>query len=631
MSPARWAPAVTVSLVLVALALLLEHGGQAGVGWGVLELSGRLYFALLVFAPLLLYPLAWRRHEPSRVRVGLALLPGFLWWGTEVAGRLAWHSLPEALWLACSPFNVFHLYLGCAAMGLADLGCRFAWPHESGAPGWRRIVAVCAGVLLGPVVAVSTLFPFLFGYRALFQADLLPMPAGYPGPLSGQEFSRQQPATQSPNVVFILSDDHRWDFAGYEGHPFVETPALDRLAAEGLRFERAYVSSSLCSPSRASFLTGVYPHRHGVWNNFTTWSNENRTFFEYLARAGYATAFIGKWHMPGGLPELRGVDHFVSFTNVGGQGTYEWNPMVVDGREEPSGTRYIATELTNRALAWLDERREPGPDGSIQPFALYLSHKSVHADFTPDEPDRGRYADASPALPSGAKHPWIHLSRGQYTHLNFQPIDDSVRTYAEAIHSMDREIGRVLDYLEQGGLAENTIVIYTSDNGYQWGEKGLVDKRWAYETSIRVPLLVRYPAAGHPKGVSTPAIVANVDVAPTLLELTGITPPAYMQGQSFLPVLSDPSLRDPTTSRRDAFLYTYYFEPPYPTPSSEALVTPRYKYIEWDGLPAELYDLSQDPTESRDLISTEDPALVDRLSLQLRALSEKIRAAPEDV
>jgi N-acetylglucosamine-6-sulfatase len=394
-------------------------------------------------------------------------------------------------------------------------------------------------------------------------------------------------------VVVVLSDDHRFDFAGYAGHPFVSTPALDRLAAEGVRFERAYVTSSLCSPSRASFLTGTTPHRHGVWNNFTPWSDGNRTFFEYLSRAGYATAFVGKWHMPGGLPRLRGVDHFVTFTHLGGQGVYEWCPLVVDGREEPSRTRYIATELTDRALAWLSERTD-------RPFALFLSHKSVHADFTPDGRDRHRYEPVPVVLPPGT-HPWSHLMRAQYTHLAFRPLPTLVRRYAETVTSMDREIGRLLDFLDGEDLARDTVVIYASDNGYLWGEHGLVDKRWAFEESIRIPLLVRHPAGGAAPGSSRRQLVANIDLAPTLLDLAGFETPPHMQGRSLLPVL-----RDPGAVHRQALLYRYFFEPPYPTPSVRAVVTDRHKLVAVEGSEPALFDLEGDPREAHDRLA--DPA-----------------------
>ncbi len=600
-------PALGVAALLGVLALALDHGLRLGLGRGAVEAIGRVYFALLVGAPLLLYPLAVRAGPSLRVRLALSLLPGFLWWLTEIRMRMRWHTLPEALWLAGSPVNLAHLYLSLLAVAIADLGVRcvgfLRGRHQR--PRTRRAIAVVGALVLGPALVLGSIPAFLSGYRALFQADLLPLPAALPGPLPPGSVT---PSARPPNIVFILSDDHRSDFAGYAGHPFVETPALDRLAAEGVRFTRAYTTSSLCSPSRASFLTGVYPHRHGVWNNFTPWADGNRTFFEYLSQAGYATAFIGKWHMPGKLPELRGVDHFVTFTQLGGQGSYEWCPLVVNSREEPSRTRYIATELTDRTLAWLGQQRG-------RPFALYLSHKSVHADFRPDEAERGRYAEAPLVLPDGAQ-PWIHLTNGQYTHLNFTSLDASIRRYAETVTSLDREIGRVLDYLAEHGLEQNTLVIYTSDNGYLWGEHGLGDKRWAYEESIRIPFLVRYPASGHVAGSTIDQLVANIDVAPTLLELAGLAVPAHMQGRSLLPLLANPR-----AEHRDALFYSYFFEPPYPTPSLRAVVTPHHKYVAYDGLPPELFDLDADPREQHNLAGGEAAALEHALAEQLETLA----------
>ncbi len=606
-----WLTVLSVSGLLGLMALALDHGPGLGIGDGALRTIGRVYFALLLGAPLFVYPFAWRAGLPAAARIFLSLLPGFLWWLTEIPVRLHWHSVPEALWLVGSPLNLAHLYLSLVAVVLADLGCRTGAAIGGRGLGFRGkpTLAVAAGIALGPVLVLGSIQPFLNGYQALFQRDLLPMPASFPGPLPAGSAVRANPAERPPNLVFILSDDHRWDFAGYEGHPFIETPSLDRLAAEGVRFSRGYVTSSLCSPSRASFLTGTYPHRHGVWNNFTPWSDENRTFLEYLSQAGYATAFVGKWHMPGKLPDLRGVDHFVTFTHVGGQGVYEWCPLVVNGREEASRTRYIATELTDRALAWLDTNQD-------RPFALYLSHKSVHSDFTPDEPERDRYAEASVELPPGT-HPWSVMTDAQYAHLNLRPLGDSVRRYAAAVTSLDREIGRVLDYLAAHGLEENTVVLYTSDNGYLWGEHGLVDKRWAYEESIRVPFLLRYPASGHVPGTSRDALIANVDVAPTLLDLAGLAVPERMQGRSLTPLL-----RDPGASVRDALFYAYYDEPPYPAPSVQAVVTPRYKYVKYDGRPAQLFDLEADPGEQTNRAAGNAP-LAAALAERLHALGDE--------
>jgi N-acetylglucosamine-6-sulfatase len=175
---------------------------------------------------------------------------------------------------------------------------------------------------------------------------------GSPGEACGQ--------SQPPNIVFILSDNQRWDFMGCAGHPFVETPNLDRLASEGILFSNAFVTTSLCSPSRASFLTGQYAHTHGVRDNVTPWNDDNQTFFELLREAGYESAFIGKWHMPGPLPRLRGVDLFVTFTIQKGQGRYFDCPLVVDGVEKPSRKPYITEELTDYALDFVSKPRE-GP------------------------------------------------------------------------------------------------------------------------------------------------------------------------------------------------------------------------------------------------------------------------------
>jgi N-acetylglucosamine-6-sulfatase len=617
-------PASLVVLIMAALAGVLDRGVDQGLSGDLIEFSGLVYFGLLMGAPLILYPFAWRAGLARSARFALALSPSLLWWGTEVGFRLETHTLAEAIWLSTSPFNTFHFAILLTGLGLSDWICRLVSSRtgrEVGRTRWTRLALVLAGLPVGLALSLGWVPAFLFGYYGLFQDGLLPIPTTRPGPMADGEAVPLPGNAVRPNIVFILSDDHRADFAGYAGHPFIETPALDRLASEGIRFDRAYVTSSLCSPSRASFLTGQTPHRHGVWNNFTPWSDENRTFFEYLAEAGYDTAFIGKWHMPGSLPELRGVDHFVSFTNLGGQGTYEWNPLVVDGREEESRTRYIATELTDRALEWLDARiadrvdtgsLDPDSKGRERPFALMLSHKSVHADFRPDEEERGRYREEAVELPEGA-HSWTHQLNGQYAHMTYMPLADAVRVYGEAIASMDREIGRVLDWLDAEGLAHNTLVIYASDNGYMWGEHGRTDKRWAYEDSIRIPLLVRLPALGHPEGARSDAIVANFDVAPTLVELAGLERPAHMQGLSFVPLLRDPSPRPDSNPWRSNLFYSYYFEPPYPAPTVMALVTPRFKYVETNGRKPSLYDLASDPKESRDLIDDVDAQTLENL------------------
>jgi len=450
-------------------------------------------------------------------------------------------------------------------------------------------------------------------FHALFARGELPTPEHFVGALPKDSISPRPEPSRPPNVVFILSDDHRWDYMGNMGHPFVETPNLDRLAAEGVRFNNAFVVTSVCSPSRASFLTGLRPERHGVFNNFTPWNQQNRSFFEYLKQAGYSTAFIGKWHMPGELPELRGVDEFVTFTAVLGQGLYLDCPLIVNGEPEPSRRRYIAEELTDRAIGFIEAHRE-------RPFALYLAHKNVHHPFTPDLPEQGRYREEKVELPDGS-HSWVNMTNAYYEQLLYRPMESTMRSYGEAVRSMDRQIGRILDSLEKLGLEENTLVVYASDNGFLWGEHQLIDKRWAYEESIRIPFLVRYPAA-QPRGPGeSERMILNIDLAPTLLDVAGVEIPEYMQGRSILPLLGDPD-----SPWRDAFYYSYYREAPFPAPTSRAIRTDRYKYIEYPAREAELFDLERDPREQTNLLATAAP---EELQARLRGRLHDLRAEAE--
>ncbi len=212
------------------------------------------------------------------------------------------------------------------------------------------------------------------------------------------------PPGERPNIVFVLSDNQNWKFMSCAGHPFLDTPNMDRLAGEGVLFTNAFVTTSLCSPSRASFLTGKYAHTHGVQNNFTPWDGSNRTFLEVLEDAGYDTAFIGKWHMPGRLPTLEGVDPFITFTIQGGQGRYLNCPLIVNGEERPSRKPYITEELTDYAIEFIERERDA-------PFCLYLSHKAVHHRWTPPDHLADIYADKRLPFPEGFD-PWITVTRG---------------------------------------------------------------------------------------------------------------------------------------------------------------------------------------------------------------------------
>ena len=417
-------------------------------------------------------------------------------------------------------------------------------------------------------------------------------------------------AKKPPNILFLLSDDHRWDFLSCLGHPFVETPRLDRLADEGILFSNAFVTTSLCSPSRASFLTGQYAHTHGVKNNLTVWRDENVTFLELLKKAGYDTAFIGKWHMPGRLPHLRGVDRFITFTIQAGQGRYWKCPLIVDGKEVPARKPYITEDLTDYALEYIEQERN-------HPFCLYLSYKAVHHPWRPPSDLVDLYDDVDPVLPKEAD-PWITSTHGNIFVGTFGMLKHHYMNYARCVVSLDRQIGRVLDKLDELGLAENTLVVYAGDNGYFWGEHRLVDKRWPYEESIRIPWIVRFPGVIPDPGRRAGQMVANIDLAPTLLEAAGVEVPESMEGRSFLPVL-----RSSAAPGRKAWLYEYYREFPYRVPAMHGVRTDTHIYIEYEGgRRPELYDVVKDPREKQNLIGTPEG---DRLLPGLKGMLEDLK------
>ena len=413
------------------------------------------------------------------------------------------------------------------------------------------------------------------------------------------------------NIIFILTDDHRYDALGFlRPQRFLETPNLDILAREGVHFRNAFVTTSLCSPSRASILTGQYAHQHKIVDNNTAIPRGTQFFPELLQKAGYATAFIGKWHMGGESDDPQpGFDRWISFR---GQGTYlpSHNGLNSDGRRVPQ-KGYITDELTDYALTWLGERRKD------QPYFLYLSHKAVHAEFFPAERHRGRYANAEFVPPrsmdaagtnASGRPMWVQNQRNswhgiEYAYHSNLELGEYYKRYAETLLAVDESVGRVLSALKERNELESTLLIYMGDNGFGFGEHGLIDKRNAYEESIRVPLLARCPELAH-GNQTVNQVVANLDIMPTILEVAGIQSREGLPGRSVLPLM-----RGESTAWRDSLLYEYYWERNFPqTPTMFALRGDRYKYIHYYGIwdSDELYDLMNDPQETKNLIYTRE-------------------------
>ena len=409
------------------------------------------------------------------------------------------------------------------------------------------------------------------------------------------------------NVIFIFSDDHRYDYMGFhERAPdFLETPNLDRMREEGAHVANAFVSTSLCSPSRASILTGQYAHRHGVVDNQRRVPDTTHFFPETLQQNGYQTAFFGKWHMGRASAEpRRGFDQWVSFR---GQGSY-FDPTLNINGEQQQFEGYNASIVTDQALQWLKGRE------SEEPFFMYLSHKNVHSPFRPHPKDEGRYDDAEMPHPQSMKNirenyrmkpDWVKKQRYGWHgvehmyHRGMDSFNRRLRNYSEALYSMDREIGRVLDYLEKSDQAENTLVIYMGDNGFMWGEHGLIDKRQMYAPSVRVPMLAWSPGFIE-EGRTINQMVQNIDVAPTLLDVADAEPVNKIDGRSFLPLLQDRPV-----DWRDSIIYEYYWEYNFPhTPTMFGIRTDQWKYVFYYGLwdLNELYNVQEDPREMHNLI-----------------------------
>jgi len=421
-------------------------------------------------------------------------------------------------------------------------------------------------------------------------------------------------AEKRPNILYIMSDDHAAHAISAYGSKINQTPNIDRIAKEGMRFQNCFVTNSICTPSRAAILTGKYAHINGV-PVFNRFDGSQPTLAKYLQKAGYHTGMIGKWHL-GSDPT--GFDYW---NILPGQGLYH-NPVFItpDGRKKHTG--YATDLITDLALQFMDGRPKD------KPFFLMCHHKAPHRPWQPDEkhakkweniqvPEPDTFNDDYVGRSDAAREATMRIDRDlmpgdvkqkppeglSAEALKKWKYQRYMRDYLACVESIDDNVGRLLAYLDKNGLAENTLVVYTSDQGFFLGDHNWYDKRFMYEESLRMPFLVRWPSAVKPATVSD-GMILNVDFAPTLLAAAGQAVPADIQGRSFLPLLSGTTLKDWRTS----MYYRYYHYPMHHKVQPHYGVrTARHKLIYFNKINQwELYDLEKDPREVKNLYN--DPA-----------------------
>jgi len=437
-----------------------------------------------------------------------------------------------------------------------------------------------------------------------------------------------------PNILYIMADDHAAHAISAYGSRVNHTPNIDRLATEGIRFDRVFAVNSICTPSRASILTGKYSHLNGV-PVFNRFDGSQPTVAKYLQAAGYYTGMIGKWHLES---DPTGFD---KWTILPGQGNY-FNPAFL----EPAGRRvingYVTDIITDLSIEFLKHRP---PD---QPFFLMCHHKAPHRNWQPDAKHKAMFADKIIPEPDTLRDDYatrtdaIHECTQKVLE-NLNPNDTKgpppagltgdallkwkyqryMQDYLACVQSVDDNVGRILDYLDKAGLADNTIVIYTSDQGFFLGDHGLFDKRFMYDESIRMPFLVRWPGVIKP-GSSQSAMGINVDFAPTFMEAAGLPVPADMQGRSLLPLLKGERPADWRTS----WYYRYYHDPgDHNTRAHYGVRTETHKLIYfWKIDQWEMYDLVKDPAELHNVY--QDPAQADtvaKLKTELYRLKKELK------
>ncbi|HZM05186.1 MAG TPA: sulfatase [Candidatus Saccharimonadales bacterium] len=434
--------------------------------------------------------------------------------------------------------------------------------------------------------------------------------------------------TDKPNILFILTDDQRWNALRCMGDTNILTPNIDRLARQGVLFHNHFVTTSICCCSRASILTGQYMRRHGIYDfdKPLTSAQWAETYPALLRQHGYRTGFIGKFGVGNNAAVYAMSNKFDYWRGIPGQGgRYFINPGDTNRTHQTS-------RMGKQALEFL------GGSSTGQPFCLSISFTAPHArdhmprEYTPDDRDESLYTAITIPEPVTANDTYFHLlpksvqtsearTRWHWRFDSPEKFERNTKDYYRLISGIDREVGRIMATLERRGLAGNTVVIFTSDNGYFLGDRGLAGKWFMYEESLRDPLIIYDPRApAVHRGRREDAMTLNIDFAPTMLALAGVTPPAGMQGRSLLPLAAN---QHPADWRKE-FFYEHHFAPDI-IPPSEGVRTERWAYIRWTDekpLIEELYDLKADGLEGHNLAA--DPAYAETLA-ELRARWEKYR------
>lgn len=453
---------------------------------------------------------------------------------------------------------------------------------------------------------------------------------------------------ERPNLIVIVVDDQRWDELGAAGHSFLETPNIDRLANEGALFTNSYATTPLCSPNRASILTGQYISTHGIADNIARDQSSHRLdlFAKNLQEAGYDTAHVGKWHMGNDPTPRPGYNYWVSYA---GQGR-SVNPELYENGKMDTIEGYMSDVLTDKAIGFLNKERKT-------PFFLYLAHKSVHPEvkqlndssidfsyptkYLAASRHIGRYKDkvfprrkntklsekqlaAKPVLADILKEKEKYKNDDKWgSRIDIGTSEQTIRDRSEMILAVDDGVGKIIKNLEERGMLDNTMILLTSDNGYFYGEQGglSIERRMPYEEGVRVPFIVRYPKLIK-SGTRSDKFVLSIDIAPTMLEMAGIKKGAHIQGESIIPILQDDNAQ-----WRDSFMIEYVgYEKPMPwmiDTSYKVIRKNNYKYIHWIQRHNvdELYDLKNDPYEMNNIIK--DPKhkhLLQELKSELTSL-----------